>query len=237
MGAALELSVVIPAFNEQERLPGTLASVKRYLECRRLRAELILVDDGSQDQTPRLMEEAAAEQPYVKVVRLETNRGKGRAIAAGVEVSRGRLVLVSDADLSTPIEELDHLKVALEEGAGVAIASRALRLSRIEVHQPVHRVLMGKCFNLVAQALFLPGLWDTQCGFKLFPGDAARLIFSQLEIDGFAYDVEALWRARKLGLSIREVPVTWRHSAPTRVSAIRHSAQMLADLIRLRLRG
>ena len=235
MAAAPELSVVIPAFNEEDRLPRTLRTVEPYLQNRKRPFELILVDDGSGDGTLRVMREESRRSPNVKVVALPANRGKGRALASGVAASSGRLVLISDADLSTPIEELAKLEAALANGADVAIASRAKRGARIEISQPPHRVLMGKVFNLIVQALLLPGLWDTQCGFKLFKGDLGRELFGRLGTDGFGYDVEVLYRARRGRHTIAEVPVRWQHSAPTRVATFRSSLDMLKDVIRIRL--
>lgn len=231
------LSVVVPAFNEEERLPRTIEQIEAYLDAARIDYELILVDDGSGDGTRRVMEEAARAHPAVRVEVLPHNRGKGRALAVGVEAAKGDEVLVTDADLSTPIEELEKLRAALGDGAGVAIASRALRGSRVEVSQPVYRVLMGKGFNLIVQAVLLPGIWDTQCGFKLFRGDVAHAVFENLVTDGFAYDPEVLYRARKRGVKIVEVPVVWRNSAPTKVRAVKSSLDMLRHVIRLRLRG
>jgi dolichyl-phosphate beta-glucosyltransferase len=230
-----ELSIVIPAYNEEARLPETLRKIDRYLGGRKLRYELILVDDGSRDGTLRVMQHAANGDHCVKVVSLPKNRGKGRALASGVAASSGQLVLISDADLSTPIEELSKLQAALDSSADVAIASRAKRGARIEISQPPHRVLMGKVFNLIVQALLLPGLWDTQCGFKLFKGELGRELFSNLRTDGFGYDVEVLYRARRARRTIAEVPVRWQHSAPTRVATFRSSFDMLKDVFRIRL--
>ena len=235
MAVAPELSVVIPAFNEEGRLPETLSRLEPYLARRTNSFEVILVDDGSRDGTLRVMREESERHPFVKVVALPANRGKGRALACGVAASAGRLVLISDADLSTPIEELPKLEAALADGARVAIASRAKRGARIEISQPPHRVLMGKVFNLIVQALLLPGIWDTQCGFKLFEGDLGRQLFGQLETNGFGYDVEVLYRARRSRHPIAEVPVRWQHSAPTRVATFRSSLDMLKDVIRIRL--
>ncbi|HKC83799.1 MAG TPA: dolichyl-phosphate beta-glucosyltransferase [bacterium] len=231
------LSVVIPCYNEEQRLPRTIEQVERFLDERKTDYELILVDDGSADGTRQVMDAAAARHASVRVEALPHNRGKGRALAVGVEAARGDEILVTDADLSTPIEELDKLQAALNGGAGVAIASRALRASRVEVSQPIYRVLMGKGFNLIVQAVLLPGIWDTQCGFKLFRGDVAHRVFANLTTDGFGYDPEVLFRARKQGVKIAEVPVVWRNSAPTTVSPIKSSLDMLKHVVRLRLRG
>lgn len=231
------LSVVVPAYNEEQRLPRTIEQIEAYLDARKIDYELVLVDDGSVDGTRRVMEAAANAHPAVRVETLPHNRGKGRALAVGVEAAKGDEILVTDADLSTPIEELDKLRAALSGGAGVAIASRALRGSRVEVAQPIYRVLMGKGFNLIVQAVLLPGIWDTQCGFKLFRADVAHRIFAHLRTDGFGYDPEVLYRARKQGVKIVEVPVVWRNSAPTKVSPIRSSLDMLKHVVRVRFTG
>ena len=228
------LSVVIPCFNEEQRLPRTIEQIERYLDARQTAYELILVDDGSSDGTRRLMDEASRKHSGVRVQALPQNRGKGRALATGVQAATGDEILVTDADLSTPIEEFDKLQAALDGGAGIAIASRALRGSRVEVSQPIYRVLMGKGFNLIVQAVLLPGIWDTQCGFKLFRGDVAHRVFAALITDGFGYDPEVLYRARKQGVKIVEVPVVWRNSAPTKVSAVRSSLDMLKHVVRVR---
>lgn len=228
------LSVVVPCYNEELRLPRTIELIERYLEDKKTAYELILVDDGSADGTRAVMNAAASRNQSVKIELLPHNRGKGRALAVGVMAARGEEVLVTDADLSTPIEELPRLQAALDAGAGIAIASRALRGSRVEVSQPFYRVLMGKGFNLIVQAVLLPGIWDTQCGFKLFRGDVAHRVFADLITDGFGYDPEVLFRARKQGVKIAEVPVVWRNSAPTKVSPLRSSLDMLRHVIRLR---
>jgi dolichyl-phosphate beta-glucosyltransferase len=230
------LSVVIPCYNEQARLPATVDAIKRYMAQRGLDYELILSDDGSRDGTPELIASAMNGSPNVRGVKLPQNRGKGRALAEGVAITRGDQVLLTDADLSTPIEELPKLEARLDAGAGVVIASRSVKGSQIVISQPVYRVLMGKTFNLIVQVLLLPGLWDTQCGFKLFRGDLARGVFADLRTDGFGYDPEALYLAKKRGERIDEVGVVWRHSAPTKVAALRSSIDMFKDVIRTRFR-
>ncbi len=231
----MELSVVVPCLDEASRLPASLASAEAYLGARGHEFELILVDDGSRDDTPDVIRAAARASSAVRGITLPRNRGKGRALAEGVRHSRGRLVLISDADFSAPMAELPKLERAIAQGADVAIGSRAAPGAR-EVDQPVHRRVMGKAFNLMVQALLLPGLWDTQCGFKLFRGDVARELFGALRTDGFAYDVEVLYRARRCGYRVSEVPVRWTNSPTTRVQAVRHSREMLADLLRIRFR-
>ncbi|HVH64248.1 MAG TPA: dolichyl-phosphate beta-glucosyltransferase [Candidatus Dormibacteraeota bacterium] len=235
-GPAPALSVVIPCYNEEQRLPRTIEQVERYLDARPDPYELILVDDGSSDGTRLVMDAAAGRHNGVRIEALPQNRGKGRALAIGVAAARGRQILVTDADLSTPIEELQKLEAALGNGAGIAIASRAVRGSRVEISQPIYRVVMGKAFNLVVQAVLLPGIWDTQCGFKLFRADAARKAFAGLITDGFGYDPEVLYRAKKRGVKIAEVPVVWRNSSPTKVSPLRSSLDMLKHVFRIRFR-
>ena len=232
-----DLSIVIPCYNEEERLPRTIEQIERYLADKEIKYELILVDDGSSDGT-RLVQDAAAERnPSVRVEALPRNRGKGRALAEGVATAKGAEILVTDADLSTPIEELEKLRAELHKGAGVAIASRAVKGSRVEISQPLYRVLMGKVFNMLVQAVLLPGIWDTQCGFKLFRADVAHEVFAQLTTDGFGYDPEVLYRAKKRGVKIAEVPVVWRNSAPTKVMPIKSSLDMFKHVVRTRFRS
>jgi len=231
------LSVIVPCYNEEQRLPSTIEKIEAYLDKRGDSHELILVDDGSADGTRTVMDAAAARHNAVHIAALPANRGKGRALAEGVKISRGTNVLVTDADLSTPINELEKLEAQLEAGAGVAIGSRAIKGSRVELSQPVYRVLMGKAFNLIVQAVLLPGIWDTQCGFKLFRGDVAREVFAGLTTDGFGYDPEVLYLAKKKGVRIAEVPVVWRNSAPTKVSAVRSSLDMFRHVVAVRFRS
>ncbi len=226
----------MPCYNEEQRLPRTIEQIERYLDGRDVPYELILVDDGSADGTRLIMDAAAERYAFVRVEALPHNRGKGRALAVGVEAAKGDEILLTDADLSTPIEQLEKLQAALQDGAGVAIGSRALRASKVEVSQPLYRVLMGKAFNLIVQAVLLPGIWDTQCGFKLFRAEVAHRVFAGLVTDGFGYDPEVLYRARQQGVRIAEVPVVWRNSAETKVSPISSSIDMLRHVIRIRFR-
>ncbi len=230
----MDLSIVIPCFNEQRRLPPTLGAIRAYAGSREIRSQLILVDDGSRDGTLSVMRAEAARHREVRVVAVAPNRGKGRAVAEGVRVARGDQVLITDADLSTPIEELSKLRAALERGADVAIGSRAAPGAR-EIDQPLHRRLMGKTFNRLVQTLVLPGFHDTQCGFKLFRGEVAHRLFRGLVTEGFAYDVEVLVRALDAGWRVEEVPVRWFNAGASTVAPLRASAAMLRDLLRLRV--
>lgn len=234
MRTAPELSVVIPAFNEAARLPRTLERVRAFLQGRGGSHEIVVVDDGSTDDTVALARaEAGAE---VTVLENGVNRGKGFSVRRGMLAARGERRLMSDADLSTPIEELDALWARMDEGFGVVVASRALPLSRIEVHQGAFRENMGRLFNLLVRAAVLPGLRDTQCGFKLFTAAAAEAAFSRTRLDGFAFDVEALFVARQLGFRVAEVPVVWRNDAASRVGWWKGMAAF-ADVLRIRANG
>jgi dolichyl-phosphate beta-glucosyltransferase len=231
----VDVSVVVPAYNEESRLGRSVDVLIDYFRARETRFEIVLVDDGSRDSTLSLMRSYAAANDVVKVASLATNRGKGRATAIGVAATRGAVVLTTDADLSTPINEFDKLLVEVTAGAHIAIASRADAGSVIIVGQPVYRVMMGRVFNRIVQLLLLPGINDTQCGFKLYQGPVARGLFACTRIDGFAFDVEVLLLARRLHHRIAQVPVHWENSPDSRVSPARHSLQMLRDLLRLRL--
>jgi len=225
-----DLSVVIPAYNEAARLPRTLARLSEYLGRGRGSHEILLVDDGSRDATAERAAEAGA---GVTVLRNDTNRGKGYAVRRGMLASRGARVLMTDADLSTPIEELPRLAARMDEGYDAVIASRALPGARIEVRQPWYRENMGRLFNLAVRLLVIGGVRDTQCGFKLFAGEPGRAIFSACRLDGFCFDVEALFIARMRGYRVAEVPVTWRNDAATRVGNWRGFVAFL-DLARIR---
>jgi dolichyl-phosphate beta-glucosyltransferase len=223
-----QLSVVIPAFNEAERLPPTLERVLAYLRARGGSFEVIVVDDGSRDETV-----ARARAAGVTVLANEVNRGKGYSVRRGMLAARGARRLMTDADLSTPIEDLGRLMAALDGGVDVAIGSRALPDSNVEVHQPWYRENMGRVFNGLVRVLAVPGLKDTQCGFKLFTAEAAQAAFSRALLDGFSFDVEALYLARRHGFRIAEVPVTWRNDAASRVG-LWSGFRAFPDLLRIR---
>lgn len=234
MGIAL--SVVIPAFDEAERIGPTLAAVRDYFQSRAVQAEIIVVDDGSRDGTAVRAEAALSGFAASRIIRLPGNLGKGAAIRAGVLEARGDLVLFSDADLSTPIAEIGKFLPLIESGADVVIGSRALPGSDIQVRQRTLREGMGKFFNRLVRLLVLKGITDTQCGFKLFRRDAARAVFSEARIRGFGFDVEILALCARRGYRIRQVPVAWRNSPPSRVRLVRSSLGMIADLVRIRRR-
>lgn len=224
---------MIPAYNEALRLPSTLSRVRQHLAARKGEHEIVVVDDGSTDATAEV---ARAAGGALRVLGHQPNRGKGYAARRGMLAATGDRRLMTDADLSTPIEELAGLEAALDRGYDVAIGSRAVDGARIEVRQPAYREAMGRLFNVLVQGLLLPGLSDTQCGFKLFTARAAEAAFGPCRLDGFSFDVEALYAARRRGLRIAEVPVVWRNDAATRVS-LGGGGAAFADLLRIRFRA
>jgi dolichyl-phosphate beta-glucosyltransferase len=226
--SAIDLSVVIPAFNEADRLPRTLETVAAHLGRRGGTWEIVVVDDGSTDRTAERAEAAGA-----TVIRYAPNHGKGYAVRRGMRAARGARRLMTDADLSTPIAEMDRLAARMDEGNDVVIASRALPESRIEVRQPWYRENVGRLFNVFVRALAVPGIADTQCGFKLFTARAADDVFATTRLDGFSFDVEALFLARRAGFRIDEIPVTWRNDAATRVGML-GGFLAFPDLFRIR---
>lgn len=223
------LSIVIPAYNEERRLPATLRAVDEYLNQKNWPgAEVIVVDDGSRDDTAAVAEAFGGR---VRVLRNPVNRGKGYSVRHGMLAAQGEWVLFSDADLSAPIEELDKLLAA---NAPVAIGSRALNRGLIGVHQSWFRENAGRLFNVLMWVIIGLPFSDTQCGFKLYSREAAQAVFSRQTIDGFGFDAEALFIAAKHGFRIVEVPVRWSHADGTKVSMFGDSANMFADLLRTR---
>lgn len=232
-GPAPELTVIIPCFNEERRLPATLARLREYLGGRDLRYELLVVDDGSLDGTLTAARDAALAAPEIQVLHYGGNRGKGFAVAYGAMRARGGLVLFSDADLSTPIEELEEFERAARRGADIVIGSRALPESRLEVRQPWWRERTGRLMNRLIRRLSGLPYADTQCGFKLFSRRAARAIFSQLTVERWMFDVEVLVLARKLNLVVEERPVRWLNSGESRVR-LSHAPGILGELVHIR---
>ncbi len=232
-----DLSIVIPAFNEEKRIVPTLKTIGGFLVRKGWKAEVLVVDDGSSDATAERVSELAGAVPGLRLLRNGRNRGKGFSIRHGFSQSRAPLVLLTDADLSTPIEEIEKLLPAVrEEGNGIAVGSRALDPSLLEVPQAWPRQTMGKGFNLIVRSLTGLSIRDTQCGFKLVDREALAPIFGMARVDRFSYDVEVLYLAHRRGIRIAEVPVIWRNSPQSRVSMLGDPLQMLWDVVKIVLR-
>jgi dolichyl-phosphate beta-glucosyltransferase len=231
----LSLSIIIPAFNEERRLGPSLDRVEAYVRRRRLSCEVLVVDDGSTDSTVKVALQRKRRFQGLRVLSQGVNRGKGAAVKAGVLDARAPRILFSDADLSTPIEDLEVLEAAMEQGADLVLGSRALDRTRTTVRQPFYREAGGRLFNAMAQAFSVPGIQDTQCGFKLFTAELGRRIFRVQAVPRFGFDVELLFLARKAGYRISEVPVSWVNSPETKVRPIRDGGQAFLDIVLIRL--
>jgi dolichyl-phosphate beta-glucosyltransferase len=234
------LSIVIPSYNEESRLPCTLERIAEYLRVTGLRAEVLVVDDGSRDRTAAVAESFGGKIPGLRVLANETNRGKGYSVRHGMLEAGGDLVLFTDADLSAPIEEADKLFAALKSGYDVAIGSRAMDRSLISVHESLFREFAGIIFNKIVRIILWLPFVDTQCGFKAFRRERCGILFEQQRIERFGFDPELLYLARHHGLRAVEIPVRWGHSPATKVSMWRDSIQMFIDVFTIRwnaLRG
>ena len=228
------ISIVIPAFNEAKRICSTLRKIDTYFASKTQLFEIIVVDDGSTDNTADVVLTESQKSKSVRLLSNRSNKGKGFSVRRGVLNSTNNLILISDADLSTPIEEVEKLFLWLSRGYDIAIGSRGLKESEILERQPWYRQNMGRVFNLFVKMLVLGGINDTQCGFKLFPEEIAKKLFSVTKIDGFAFDVEVLFLARKSKYKIKEVPVRWINSPSSKVRIIQDSFLMFFDLVRIR---
>ena len=236
MLARPHLSVVIPAYNEQDRLPASLERIDTYLRKHGIAGEILVVDDGSGDRTAELAEEFLKERNG-RVISLAENRGKGAAVRRGVLESQGRWVLMTDADLSAPIEEYPKLAAtARDDDADIVIASRGLKESQIEVRQAWVRQTMGQTFNVLMRGMTGLPFHDSQCGFKLMDRKRVLPLFEKMVIDRFAFDIELLFLAVRYGLSVREIPVVWRNEPDSRVNILIDPISMLWDVARVRWR-
>jgi dolichyl-phosphate beta-glucosyltransferase len=232
------LSVVVPAYNEALRIAPSLERIRRYLEEKAVRAEVIVVDDGSTDATAELVLEAAASWPSVRLVRNGRNRGKGFSVRRGALEARGQYVLFTDADLSAPMDQAGLLMAALEStGADAAIGSRALRRELIGVHQPRLREWAGICFNRLVRLFTGLKLHDTQCGLKLFRRETTRRAFEHQKAEGFGFDPEVLFLIERWGGRVLEVPVRWDHDAASKVRLGRDGPETFFELVALRWRA
>lgn len=227
---AFDLSVVIPAYNEEGRLGPTLAAYDAYLLAAKRRAELIVVDDGSSDGTSAVARGMVARYAEIRLIRLAENRGKGYAVRSGIVNAMGRRILFADADGATPLSEVERLDAALDAGADVAIGSRAFLDAGVTIERRLYRHLIGRTYHRLVELLTVRGIKDTQCGFKLFDGRVADDLFSRMRMSGFSFDVELLMMAQRRGYRIAEVPVNWSHQSGSKINLVLDSARMARDL-------
>jgi glycosyltransferase involved in cell wall biosynthesis len=233
-------SIVLPAYNERERIAATLGKILAYAALRDWDAEVIVVNDGSTDDTPKIVNDYARTNPALRLLENPGNRGKGYSVRHGMMDARGEILLFSDADLSTPIEESEKLLAAIANGADIAIGSRWLD-TRLQIRrQPFYRRVLGRIFNLALRSILGLRFKDTQCGFKAFTRRSAQAIFSVQRIERWGFDPELLYLARRFGFGVREVPVAWAHREGTRISPWRDGIRMFGEMLRVRwyaLRG
>lgn len=234
MSSHPHLSIVIPAYNEALRIEATLDRVTSCVEREGWDAEILVIDDGSTDATPEIVEHWMALFPRLQLIRNQGNRGKGYSVRNGLLQAAGDVVLFTDADLSAPLEEANLLIAALHVGADVAIGSRWLNPALQTTHQPLYRRLFGRCFNAMTRTVMGLPFKDTQCGFKAFKRPAAQVIFRLQRIERWGFDPEILFIARKLRFRIVEVPVTWGHDERSRISYLRDGLKMLEELAIIR---
>jgi glycosyltransferase involved in cell wall biosynthesis len=230
----MRLSLVIPAYNEQARLPYTLAEIERYLCREQIEAEVIVVDNGSQDATSVVVQTAATRFPSIRLLRTD-GRGKGLAVRHGVLAAQGEVVIFADADLSWSVEDLSRFMHLVDPASAPVVIGSREGFGARRIGEPVYRHLMGRVFNRVVQALAVPGVEDSQCGFKAFSREAARAIFARERLDDWGFDVEILFLARRLGYNVEVVPLRWEHKQNSRVSPVRDSLLMLSDVLRVRV--
>jgi dolichyl-phosphate beta-glucosyltransferase len=227
-------SIVIPAYNESARLGATLTTVLGYVHQQNWDTEILVVNDGSRDNTAEIIRSFAAKDPIIRLVENPGNRGKGYSVRNGMLNARGQIVLFSDADLSSPIEEAPKLFRALEDGADIAIGSRWLRAETQTQRQPLHRQLFGRIFNLMLRVTLGLHFKDTQCGFKAFKRPAVDAIFPLQRIERWGFDPEVLFLARKFGFNVQEIPVAWGHSGGTRINPLVDGSRMFLEMLRIR---
>ncbi len=228
------ISVIIPAYDEADRLPKTLKEVRQFLNSWDKRFEIIVVDDGSHDGTFDVARKNLEGVPHLVLANVQ-NRGKGYCVKKGMLAASGKYLLFSDADQSTPIAELARMIPYLEDGYDIVIGSRAARDPQVKREMIWYREIMGGTYNLLMQCLIYPGITDSQCGFKCFKHDIARDLFSKQKIDGFSFDAEILYLARKKGYRVKEMAVSWFRDPKSKVKLIKDSIRMFFELIKIRL--
>lgn len=229
-----EISIVVPAYNESTRIENALERIFTCVDQRGWDAEVLVVDDGSSDQTASIVKQWMETHPRLHLIQNPGNRGKGYSVRNGLLQAAGEIVMFTDADLSAPMEEAERLFSAIQSGADVAIGSRWLDRARQTIHQPLYRQFFGRCFNWITRTVMGLPFKDTQCGFKAFRRSAAQVIFRLQTIERWGFDPEILFIAQKLGYEIREVPVTWGHDERSRLSYLRDGMKMLEEMAIIR---
>lgn len=231
----VQLSVIIPAYNEERRLPPTLIDVIDFFDRRSISYEVLVIDDGSKDGTAEVVRKFERVRNQVRLIQLPRNYGKGHAVRLGVLNSRGSQILFADADGATPIQEFERLEAALSAGADIAIGSRALASKDTKVATSIHRRLFGRVFNKCVNMILLPSIADTQCGFKMFTRKAALFLFRRQRADRFSFDVELLYMAHKAHLAVTEVPINWTNVPGSKVNLVIDSLSMFRDVFRFKV--
>lgn len=230
---SIHISIVIPVYNEERRIVPTLEKITNYFGRCQENYEIIVVDDGSTDATVPVVEKFLQQNNRLKLLKNSANCGKGKTVQTGVLNSQGRWIYFTDADLSTPIEEIELFLKEIQN-VDIVIGSRSLRESQIVIHEPLYREILGKAFCAVVRWLCVPGFQDTQCGAKMFQREAALKIFPLLKIHRFAFDVEILYLAQKFQFKVKEIPIQWYYSSDTRVRTFKDGFWMLLDLLKIR---
>ena len=229
------LSIVVPAYNEEARLPASLQAIAGFVEQQTYSVEVLVVDNNSTDSTQAIAQEFASEQPYIRVL-FEKTQGKGAAVRTGMLAARGQYRFICDADLSMPIEEVQKFLPPQLSGYDIAIASREAP-GAVRYNEPWYRHLMGRVFNTIVRLFAVPGFQDTQCGFKMFRDDVAESVFPLQTMNGWSFDVEVLYAAQRRGYRIVEVPINWYYKDNTRIHPIRDSINMFAEVFKIRRNG
>ncbi|MFH1825508.1 MAG: dolichyl-phosphate beta-glucosyltransferase [Candidatus Firestonebacteria bacterium] len=230
-----DLTIVIPAYNEEERIGQAINIIENYLSKERFKFEIIVVNDGSYDLTSKVVEELSSKYKNIKLINNKVNSGKGYSVKCGMLVGDGQYVLFADADMSTPISEIQNMLKFFEQGYDVVIGSRRIRGSKIKLYQPILRRFLGWLFHVVRRIFYLWEIKDTQCGFKCFKKEVIKPIFSKQTINGFVFDVEILFIAKNLGYKIKEVPVVWTDNIKSTLNPFKHLKEVIKDLIRIKM--
>ncbi|MCX7991067.1 MAG: glycosyltransferase family 2 protein [Proteobacteria bacterium] len=229
----VDISVVIPAYNEELLIADTVKNIAKYLTDNKYTWEIIVVNDGSKDRTEEILKELSHKINQLKIIKHKINEGKGKSVKDGIFLSEGRVILFTDADLSAPMENLKGMKEELDKGSDIVVASRLAEGAKIK-KRPLHRKIIGRMFNIIIGVIGFRGVKDTQCGFKLFKSDVAKEIFKKSRINGYAFDVEILHIAKIRGFKIKEYPVLWIDREDSKMKIIRDAFRMLREVLKIK---